>query len=160
MKTLVAYATKHGTTRKYAEAFAKQLSGPVTVVDLSRDPNPTLMEYEAVVIGGAIIAGMVPKPVKDFCAKNQATLMEKRLGLFVCCMNMSQAEATLAAAYPKELSAAATVKAAFGGEIILKNMGFAERLIVRAVGGFREDSSNYSEQPLAGFVATLEAQVQ
>ena len=37
MQILIAYSTKRGATREYAEGLARELSGQVTLVDLRTD---------------------------------------------------------------------------------------------------------------------------
>lgn len=155
MKTLIAFATRHGTTREYAETLARMMPGHVSLVDLSQQPTPDLAGYDAVIIGSAIYYGQPLKVVKDFCAKRLADLRTKRLGLFVCCLIRDKADAALRSAFPAELCASAAALGMFGGKIEMARLGFGERLItsVLAKGGL--DMSSYSEEPLAGFVKVL-----
>lgn len=118
MKTLIAYATKHGATRQYAEQLAGQLPGETTLVDLKKDPGVDVSVFDTVIVGGAVYFGKVQKEVRDFCVRNLALLRNKRLGLFICCLfDGQQAERQLQTAFPGELLEAALVKDAFGGRV-------------------------------------------
>lgn len=157
MSTLIAYSTKHGATRKYAEALAQEFSGPVTVVDLAKNPAVEPASFDTVVIGSAIYAGQAQKEVREFCARNLEVLRQKRLGLYICCWFQDQADRQLAATFPPELLSAATAKAALGGEIILTELSLFERLITKAVAKLKESVSSYSEEAARRFAGPLKA---
>ena len=56
-KTLVAYATKGGTTEEYSKAIAKVLRDnkwQVDVVNLKKNHNPDLAPYRNVIVGSGI----------------------------------------------------------------------------------------------------------
>lgn len=175
MKTVIIYATKHGTTRKYAEALAETLTGgpaaatagspagtpaaaphaEVALVDLGKEPSPDLAPHEAVIVGSCVYFGQGSKAVKDFCARNLETLRQKRLGLFLCRWFQGQdTEKVMATTFPPELRAAAAVAAEFGGAIDLPELSLPERLITRAI-GVRESVSHYATDPLGDFVRAL-----
>lgn len=157
MKTLVAYATGHGATEKYAKAIAARIAGDVAFVDLKHGQAPDLTGFEAVIVGTAIYYGQPTKAVKQFCAGHAETLKGKRLGLFICCLNLDQADQMMKTAFPSELQEAAVATGVFGGELIMKKLSFGERLIARVVSKSGEDLSRYSEDPLAGFITAFEA---
>jgi menaquinone-dependent protoporphyrinogen oxidase len=154
MRTLIAYSTKHGATRRYAEVLAKELPGPVTLVDLAKDPGVDVSPFEQVVVGGAVYAGQVRRELKEFCARNLEVLKQKRLGLFIACWFQEQAERQLEAAYPPELLGSAVAKEALGGEINLPELTFFERLMSKVV-GVKESCSRYSEESAREFARAL-----
>ncbi|MBE3577025.1 MAG: flavodoxin domain-containing protein [Limnochordales bacterium] len=145
MKTLIVYASKHGATRQYAELLAGQLPGETRLVDLKKDPGVDVSPFDTVVVGGAVYFGQVQKEVREFCARNLATLRQKRLGLFICCLFGGQEAAKqLQAAFPAELLATALVKDAFGGRLDESQLSFSERLITRMIvrsAGIGQDGS-------------------
>lgn len=57
-KTLIAYATKGGTTEEYANAIASVLRDEfkmqVDIVDLKKNHNPDLTQYRSVVVGSGV----------------------------------------------------------------------------------------------------------
>jgi len=56
-KTLVAYATKGGTTEEYAKAIASVLRDnkmQVDLVDLKKNHNPDLGQYRNVIVGSGV----------------------------------------------------------------------------------------------------------
>lgn len=83
MTVLVAYATKHGSTREIAEAIATTLtdSGMSTealVVDAVADVGP----YDAVVLGSAVYMGRWLKEATEFARRHRAPLAARPLWLF------------------------------------------------------------------------------
>jgi menaquinone-dependent protoporphyrinogen oxidase len=158
VKTLIAYATNHGATKHYAEALARQIAG-AEVVDLKQQPRPDLSTYDAVIVGTAIYYGKPLTTVKEFCASHLELLSAKRIGLFVCSM-VTPAGDAMKTAFPAELLASAAAIGQFGGELIMKKLSFGERLIARAVTKGGGDMSNYSEEPIAGFVAAFSGNQQ
>lgn len=155
MKTLIAYATNHGATKRYAEALAARLAGDTVLIDLKQQSTPDLRAFDAVVVGTAIYYGQPQKAAKDFCARNLEQLRTKRLGLFICSLIAEQAEAALKTAFPAELQESVVAKGMFGGEMIMNKLGFGERLIARAVTKGNKDLSKFSEEPLAAFASAL-----
>lgn len=133
MSTLIIYATKHGAARKCAENLSQKITGTVDLYNLKTETIPDLTPYEKVIIGGSIYAGTMHKEIKEFCTKNFNTLKEKKIGLFICCMNKKASEMQLNNAFPKELLEQATAKMSFGGEFRFSEMNFMEKLITKMV---------------------------
>lgn len=156
MRTLIAYATKHGATQEYAESLAQELSGQVTLLDLRKDVSFDLASFEQVVIGGAIYYGQVQKELRDFCARNLEALRQKRLGLFTCgWFYDQQPEQRLQAAFPRELLDVAVVKESLGGKMNPAKLNFFERLITKMVAGSTAPGSRYSQEAIQRFAQPL-----
>lgn len=150
MKTLIAYASKHGATRQYAELLAGQLPGETKLVDLKKDPGVDVSLFDTVIVGGAVYFGQVQKEVREFCAHNLAILRNMRLGLFICCLfDGQEAAKQLQAAFPAELLDTALVKDASGGRLDVAQLSFSERLVtrmvVRSTGIGQGNASTFSE---------------
>lgn len=154
MNTLIAYATKHGATRDYAETLAKELPGAITLRDLRKDPNLDLTPFDTVVLGTAIYGGQAPKELREFATRNLEALKQRRLGLFICCWFVDQAERELQAAFPAELLSVAADTEALGGRIDLAKLSLFERLISKVV-GVKENCSRYSEDSCRSFAQAL-----
>ncbi len=156
MRTLIAYATSHGSTEKAALALQQILGGPVLVV-LKRDQLPNMEGFDAVIVGGSIDAGRIQRQVKAFCRANLDTLRKKRLGLYICCMEEGEkAEKQFEQAYPQVLRSHATAKGFFGGEFTFSRMNFVERAIIRRISGSSQDVCRLNEQAIADFAKAFE----
>lgn len=131
MKTLIAYGTKSGTSKKCAEMLAKELTD-VTLADL-RKTNPDVSEYDQIVVGGSIRAGRLNKAAKRFIKNNAEKLKSKRIAFFICNSDvegwMQYAEKNIDA----ELLKCAVCADTFGGEINVKGARGLERMFLRAV---------------------------
>ena len=80
---LVAYASKHGSTREVAETVAAELEGRGCEVDLRparevRDVRP----YAGVVLGSALYVGRPHRDARRFLARHRAELRRRRFAVF------------------------------------------------------------------------------
>lgn len=129
MKILIAYAGKSGTTQKAVEHLQKFLSD-TTAVNLTED-TPTIDQYDALIIGGAIRMGKLPKEIISFIENNYQSLLKKKLGLFICCGIIEDTQKTLESVYSPELRNHAETVKGFGGEINTKNLKGMEKLMAK-----------------------------
>ena len=130
--------SKHGTTEKVVKIISEHLTHRnFDVFNLRENKSPDIKGYDFVIIGGSIHAGMVQKRVKQFCITNSTILMSKKIGLFLCCMEVGEkATVQFYTAFPAELRVHAFYTGLMGGECLTDKMNFFERSMVRiAVGG-------------------------
>jgi menaquinone-dependent protoporphyrinogen oxidase len=156
MKTLIAYATKYGCTEKCAKALSEKLTGEVRLCNLKTERDIEISEYDKVIVGGSIRIGKIQKEVKEFCSKNLNELLNKKVGLFICCMADNEAaEKQLKDSFPKGLLDNAIVKENFGGEFILQKMNFFDRLIVKKAAKIDKDTSNIYNENIDRFANAM-----
>jgi menaquinone-dependent protoporphyrinogen oxidase len=152
MKTLIVYTSKHGTTKKVAEMISQKIEGKPMVIDLKERKKVELNDYDQIIIGGSIHAGMLQKRVRQFCEKNMSILLQKRIGLFLSCMDEAKAQEQLDRAFPEELRKHAVSCKATGGEFRMDKMNFIERAIVKKVAGVTESVDNVKQEQIEEFV--------
>ncbi len=134
MKTLIAYATKYGTTEECAKLLAEALTDGADLVNLSAGQHPNPADYKAVVVGGAIYAGMLRGQAKHFCKKYKAELLRVRFGCFICQASPPQeSQETFSNNFDSDLLAHAAAQSSFGGEVNEDRLGFWDKLIMGAV---------------------------
>lgn len=133
MNTLVIYASKHGTAEKCAVELSQRITGKVDICNIKSGKAPELSQYDRVIVGGSIYVGKVQKEVSDFCINNLSILKQKKVGLFLCCMNKKEFETQLKNAYPQELIDAAAIAENFGGEFKFKEMNLLEKAATKMV---------------------------
>ncbi len=132
MKTLILYASQYGTTEKCANLLAKKLAQGADVRRLKAGESVPLDGYGTVVVGASVRAGQLLKEARAFCSGNEAALLQKRLGLMICCGMPQEAGKHFEANFSPALLAHA-VKAAPGGEFLPEKMGFFARAITGMV---------------------------
>ena len=132
VKTLILYATKHGAAREIAQRIARLIDGSV-LHDLKQGGVPPLAEYDCIIIGGSVYAGMLRKEAKTFLPQNADALRGKRLGLFLCGMDASREQAYFKANFPPDILQAAKAASFMGGIFDPKKAGVMGRLIMKAV---------------------------
>jgi len=145
MRTAIIYATKHGCTDKCAYTLANELEANTTVVNLETERNINITEYETVIIGGSIHAGMINKKIKSFIDKNLDTLSKKKLGLFLCCMYEGE----------KALEQFQVAHGLFGGEFDFDKMNLLEKAIVKKVANVEQSVSRINYANIKGFAEKI-----
>jgi menaquinone-dependent protoporphyrinogen oxidase len=150
MRTLVAYVSKYGTTRNCAEKIAARLPGETELVDLKRERVKSLAGFDAVIIGGAIYAGKIMRSVRSFCERNRDGLLDRTVGLFVCCLYTGETARTeLEEAFPPWLNAHAVIRRPVGGAIHYAELGFLDRYLARKVACITEDIDTVKDEELS-----------
>ena len=82
MKTLIAYASKTGTSEKCARMLAERIPD-ATLCDLCREkPDPNA--YDQVIVGGGVRMGALHVDARQYLDGCKPILLQKRLGLFLC----------------------------------------------------------------------------
>ncbi len=153
MKVLIAYASKYGTTEKCANLLKEKLKGEVDVVNLKKE-KPRLSDYDAVVIGGPIYIGKLNKTVEDFCTNNLPVLVDKKIGFFLCCMELDKPiEELISKHYPKKLVDTAEAASGFGGAYYVSKMNFLYKMMIKKAAGIEEDKVNILYEEIDKFAA-------
>ena len=78
-------------------------------------------------------------------------MLKKRLGLFLCFMSKTEGKKEFENAFPETLRKASRANGLFGGELILEEMNFMERMIVRKVSGVKESVSEIDREAVEAF---------
>ncbi|NQU86602.1 MAG: flavodoxin [Mariniphaga sp.] len=157
MKTLIVYMSTHGCTAKAASEMKEKLGNQVTVINLKKDKIPLLNSFERIIIGGSIHAGQIQKRVKEFCISNLDSLLNRELGLFICCMHECEtAIQQLKNAYAEELLNHAKATAILGGAYDFERMNFIKRMIVKKVAKVNTSVDNINHSAMDKFVNRLD----
>ena len=156
MSTLILFATKHGCTEKCANRLKENLKGQTDLSNLKHKPKVQLDRYDTIVIGGSIHAGRIQKSVQTFCRKHLNTLLEKRIGLFICCMEEGDtAQKQFEKAFPDELREHAVATGIFGGEFSFEKMNPLERSIIKRIAKIDKSISKISEEAINTFISEM-----
>ncbi|MCK5136436.1 MAG: hypothetical protein KAR19_11660 [Bacteroidales bacterium] len=132
MKTLIAYSTTLGCTEQCASKLKNDLGADVEMVRISRRRRYNLHNHETIIIGGSIHEGMIQRSVYKFCENNLDVLLQKQIGLFVCCMDPDANEQKLIKrAFPDQLVKHALASGFFGGELNIKKMNLLQKIMTR-----------------------------
>lgn len=68
MEYLIIYMSRHGTTEKVALHLKDRLSvDKVMLVNLEHEEIPDLTNFESVIIGGSVHAGVIQDELTQFC---------------------------------------------------------------------------------------------
>lgn len=131
MKTLIVYATKNGTTEKVAKILAKKLGG-ADVKNIAQDTFD-LTAYDRVLVGSNIRMGTVDRKIRAFLLAKIGILLEKELGLFLCCCFPKQEQTYFRNNVPSQLLEHAKAASALGGELDRAQLKGADKLVAKMV---------------------------
>ena len=152
MKTAIVYFSKHGTTEKVARLVGKNLKTDVVdYISLKTNKTPDIRTYEKIIIGTSVYAGNPPKEIKTFCKNNRLLLEQKKIGLFICCMDKHKEQEQLKNAYPAYLQNIAIDSKAMGGEFLFENMNFWERFVIKRISKVKSSVSNLDYEAIRIF---------
>lgn len=141
MKTLIVYATKYGCTKDCAKLLKDRLTGEVTITTIS-DCRYNLDQFDAIIIGGSVYMGKIQKSITNFCKKNEAILLQKKVGLFASCYTPTDTKSYLNTLFPQSLLDHAICAALVGGRMDYEKMNFAYRKLfqsLKKIEGFRAE---------------------
>lgn len=143
MKTLIVYASNRNSMGSIVMKMKEALGENTIHVNLNKQPNPSVKDFQRIIIGGSVFAGQINKKVAAFCSGNIEELQEKELGLFVACTGKGEAANwQLTDAFPEELRVAAKSTAVFSGMYDSNPMNFLRKLIVRKGSGSGKNNGN------------------
>lgn len=156
MRTAIVYASKHGTTEKVAQKIQNQLGEEkAQLFNLKKDRNFDVSQFDRIIVGGSIHAGQIQKKVKQFLEIHNQNLLQRSLGLFLCCMHENEAENQFNTAFPEILRTHARSKKIMGGEFLFEKMNFVEKALVRKIAGVNESVSKIDESEIISMVEEM-----
>ncbi len=151
MSAVIIYMSRHGCAEKAARKLAGMHWKKVDLVNLRDKPIPSLWGYDTVIIGGSVHQGHIQGKIRKFCSDNEADLLRKRLGLYLCHMcEGEKAVRQFNEAFSEKLRAHAVAKGLFGGEFNLEKMNMAERKLISST-GVEKSVSHLDKKAIEGF---------
>jgi menaquinone-dependent protoporphyrinogen oxidase len=130
-RVLIAYASKHGSTREVAERVAEVMRSAGLAVDVMPAAEVGLLRaYEAVVLGGALYTGRLHKDARRFLARHQEPLSVRSVAVFALGpktaddSDIAGARAQLDRALKRTPNVEPVSVAIFGGVIDPAKLGF------------------------------------
>ena len=156
MKSIIIYESLHGSTEKCAKLLNALLISELQIKRLQDNEDIHIDEFDTVIIGGSIHMGVVQTRIKNFIQKNHALLLEKQLGLFLCCMEEGDtAMQQFERAYPSDLREKAFAMGLFGGELNLGKMNFFEKKLTLKLTGIKSSVSKLNEEEIKKFAEKI-----
>jgi len=153
MKTIIIYLTKYGAARETAQLIMSKINGAV-IHDLEQG-NPSLTDYNCVIIGCSIYAGGIKKEMREFLKHNTDILKTKNLGLFLCGLQANAEEKNFTTNFPKELLKSAKIKSLLGGIYDPSKYGFLARLIMQLIAGNSNYKNTINDKKIEEFVKAV-----
>ncbi|MGM0367764.1 MAG: flavodoxin domain-containing protein [Actinomycetota bacterium] len=151
MEKAILYATRYGCTEQCSNILAGYISGEVELKNLGKE-NVDVDKYDIVIIGGSISAGKINKEISSFCQNNLEALLNKKIGLFLCCLREGEeAEKQFRDAFPEQLIKKAVGVGYFGGRVSFKKLNFFFRKMMKKMLETDKDVSTIKEANIEEF---------
>lgn len=131
MKTLILYATRHGSTAEAARRIAARMPN-CDVKNIKTDAFQ-LADYDRILIGSYIRMGMFDRKIRALLLKEIAVLREKTFGIFVCCCFSENAQTYFQNNVPPQLLEVAEATAALGGVLERKHLHGWDKYVANMV---------------------------
>lgn len=133
MRIAILYTTVGGTTRECAELLAKELTNQsVELFDIS-ESQPTLADFEVVVLGFPIIMGKAAKPMRKYMKAHKDELKGVRAAYFICCGFVDCFEDYVKKNISSELVESAIDVTCLGGSLDPARFKGLNKMIVKSV---------------------------
>jgi menaquinone-dependent protoporphyrinogen oxidase len=82
-------------------------------------------------------------------------LLNKQIALFICGLEKDKYEEEFQNAFPKELIKNSHQNGIFGGEVIMKNLNFFEKIMLKKMKGLEQDLYLLKEQEIENFIVSI-----
>lgn len=133
MRILIVYQSHTGTVRSCVERLQGELNR--LDVDLCDLDERVLLpaDYDAVILGAYIHADRIPKELARYLTAFSKDLLNRPLGLFLCCGYLDNYEDYVRKNFSAELVEHAFLTIPFGGEVRPEKAKGMDRLILRVI---------------------------
>lgn len=144
MKTLIVYATKYGCTKKCAEILKSELRGEVTISSM-KEGKVNTAAYDTIVIAGSVYMMKLQSVVIRFCKQHKDILLQKKLGIFICCYTPNGTEGFFEKFFPTELLRHASCVICVGGEMDYNKMNVVYRKMFQSLKKIDDFNKGFTE---------------
>lgn len=156
MKTAIIFDSRHGTTTKVAGMIRERFPDQdVHQFQLNKNQSIELSEFDTIVIGGSIHAGSLNKQVKTFMKTHTATLLQKRIALFMCGTNEKELNIEFEREFPELLRNHSISNQIVGGELLYEKMNFLEAWMVKKITGIKISTSTIKQEAIEQLVTDI-----
>lgn len=159
-KTLVAYASKTGTTKECVELL-KEYFPRADYMDLTQEqPDPS--EYDLILCGAGVRMGMIHKKLKKWLTKYRNVIASKEHAFFICNGSPAQVETILVQNFGKELLETSICASSFGGYTAYNRFHGMDRFIMKMLANQTKErklpETGILRENIAAFAETVKEQ--
>lgn len=133
MKTLIVYGSKYGFTEDCAKKLGLTLGEQATVKSVKDVKPRDLLPFDGIIIGSSVYMGRLDKRIIQFSNAYKTELLNRKVGLYLCCGMRDEEEHYLRHCIDGALLAHLSVQSGFGGELREDKMSFMHRLITKMI---------------------------
>lgn len=150
MRTVIIYGSKSGTTEKCALKLKEEL-GKVDLINILEE-KVDLQNYDNIIIGSPIRMGTLLKPIKNLLVEEKKTLLNKKLGIFLCNGFVEKTEEFIKANISEDIVNHATITISFGGELDINKLKGFDKFVTKIVSKNTDIKPKILEENIEKFV--------
>ena len=156
MKTIIMYATKYGAAGEIARRIANKIDGAV-VHDLKQGNDPSLADFDCVIIGSSLYVGMIRREAKAFLSRNASALRGKKVGLFLCGLESTGGKKCFDANFPPDILQTAKAMSFLGGIFDPGKAGVMDRFMIKMAAKQSKFINTIDDEKIEQFVEAMKA---
>jgi len=156
MRTAIVFASKHGTTEQVAGNIRERLiDDEVVLFNLAEKKRIELRSFDRILIGSSVYVGKIQPRVRKFVEQNMVDLLQKEIGLFVCCMFFEKADEQIEKSFSAVIRKHARSIKHMGGEYRFEEMNAIERFLLKTIAGATSSESKINQNNIDSFIAEI-----
>lgn len=125
LDTLILFSSKYGSTKKSAEYLSEKIKGSVVMNLAENEPNIDC--FKNIFIGGAVYNGKLTSNIRNFLFKNEETLKDKNLYIWINCVTRLSFDQSVLKDIPASLKTSAK-KIVFASGIVPETVSLYDRI--------------------------------
>jgi len=125
------YATKSGTTKKCSDKLAELI--PDTIICNFREKPKNIEQFPNIILGSYVRMNKIDHSLVRFMKKYSGILIEKKVGVFVCCLSKDEPSQIMKKIIPETLRKGINRFESFGGELDLSKLNGMYKIIMKAM---------------------------
>ncbi|MEG0329782.1 MAG: flavodoxin domain-containing protein [Longicatena sp.] len=129
MKIALAYASKYGAVKEIAQLIQKDID--LVLIDLKKE-KICVSDYDVIIIGTSVYAGMMQKEVKQLIHE-QSTLLDKKVFMFLSGLNKDDTKKVIVENVGETFYQNIICANCLGGKLDFSKMNFMEKTMIKAI---------------------------
>ena len=154
MRTLIVYATKYGATKKIAEDLGRYF-GNAELLNIDDNPEPSIFDYDFVILGSFLTAGMIHKRIKNFAVSHAGELKTKHFGIYVSGLDSRGEAEYFNRNFAPDILSAVKAKAFLGGVFDPEKCGFFACKAIKILTKLNNYTSTIDDEKIKKFAEQL-----
>lgn len=130
MKKIILYCSKHGGAKHIAQELGKACN-EYEIQELNENIN--IENYDVIVLGSGVYAGLLDKKCKTFVSKNKEQLKQKKVLFYISGISIDTKDKEIQENFDEDFVLSLKYSDKLGGQINFPNLNFFEKAIMKMI---------------------------